>query len=326
MTTQVQIRGNTQATQEARTLASRELDINTTDGRIAVHDGSTAGGVRHVNYKDQQNQEFVYASASGTDTITMSCAVAPSGYQAGQRFVFKAAATNTGAATLNVDSLGAKTIKKISGGSLVDVEAGDIVSGGVYTCMYDGTYMQVSGGAVGGSGGDTIVYSATAASDASLGNTGIFSAGNSYEIELTNFTPTNDFTLLELEFHDGTSYVNSGGDYDTDIPDQTIEGGALLYERDTQSSTSAAQLSKSVGSAANEALSGLITIYDPAVGGEWVRYTFHISSTDPTGRVEQIFGAGQVDGSTTAMTGFRIKWDSGNIESGKICVREKPLS
>lgn len=135
MSTQVQIRGATQATQEARTLAARELDINTTDARIAVHNGSTAGGVPHANCFDTQNNEWSYSSASGTNTITITLAIAPSSYRAGQTFTFMAASTNTGSATLNVNSLGAMTLKKknVGGGSLDTLSAGDIISGGIYT-------------------------------------------------------------------------------------------------------------------------------------------------------------------------------------------------
>lgn len=143
MTKQVQIRGAVQATQEARTLASRELDVNTTDSRICIHDGSTAGGVPHINYKDHQNQEYTYAAASGTDTITITLAKAPAAYQAGQKFVFKAANTNTASATLNVNSLGAKTIKKkdTGSGTISALSAGDIIQGGIYAVYYDGTDM-----------------------------------------------------------------------------------------------------------------------------------------------------------------------------------------
>lgn len=143
MTTQVQVRGAAQATQEARTLASRELDINTTDNRLSVHDGSTAGGIPHLNYIDAQNQEFTYSAATGTNAIVITLNKAPSAYAAGQRFVFKAAATNTGSATLNVNSLGAKTLKKknVDGASISALVPGDIINGGIYTVFYDGTDM-----------------------------------------------------------------------------------------------------------------------------------------------------------------------------------------
>jgi len=143
MPTQVQIRGNVEATQEARTLVTRELDVNTTAKRINLHDGTTVGGIPHINYVDQINQEYTYAAASGTNTITMSLAIAPSAYAAGQKFCFKAASTNTGSATLNVNSLGAKTIKKKdnSTGTIAVLAAGDIIGGGIYTVFYDGTDM-----------------------------------------------------------------------------------------------------------------------------------------------------------------------------------------
>lgn len=153
MPTQVQIRGAVEATQEARTLVSRELDVNTTDTRLAVHNGSTAGGIRHLNSFDSQNQEFTFANATGTNALTITLAVAPTSYQNGQRFVFKTANTNTGSVTLNVNSLGAQTLKKIEGGALVNLVSGDLIAGQVVIVVYDGTDFQIIAGA--GSSGST---------------------------------------------------------------------------------------------------------------------------------------------------------------------------
>lgn len=334
MPTQVQVRGTTQATQEARTLASREIDINTTDGRICVHDGATAGGVRHVNYKDQQNQEFVYAAASGTNAITMSCAVAPSAYQAGQRFVFKAANTITGSATLNVNSLGAKTIKKVESGALTNLEASDIISGVVYACVYDGTYMQLQQLSGGGSGGG-IVYSATASTDSTLGDTGIFSSGNVYEIEIANFTPAVDGEDLCLQLHDGTSWFDNIGDYDVSGVEETTISGTLTYDIQKDATVYSSYMpcvALNVGSAANESCSGTIKIFDPAAGSEYVKITWDFAITDTSGAIRRYFGAAQLDSDTSAMTGFRVRFMSsptvtgGTIESGRIVVREKSMS
>lgn len=65
-------------------------------------------------------------------------AIAPAAYQAGQKFCFKAANNNTGSATLNVNSLGAQTLKK-KGSTLETLSADDIIAGGIYTVYYDGT-------------------------------------------------------------------------------------------------------------------------------------------------------------------------------------------
>ncbi len=76
-------------------------------------------------------------AVSGTNTLTGTPSPAPSAYAAGQRFVFIAANANTASVTLNVNSLGAKTIKKYAGAALA---AGDIAgSGHVCECVYDGT-------------------------------------------------------------------------------------------------------------------------------------------------------------------------------------------
>jgi len=78
-------------------------------------------------------------TSSGTDTITATLSITPSAYAAGQRFAFLAGGTNTGAATLNIDSLGAKAIQK-NGQALV---AGDITANDIVYVVYDGTQFQM---------------------------------------------------------------------------------------------------------------------------------------------------------------------------------------
>lgn len=80
------------------------------------------------------------ASAAGTDTYAITLSSAPSAYATGQVYTFKADVANTGAATLNVNSLGAKTIKK---NVTEDLVTGDILVNQVVTVTYDGTNMQL---------------------------------------------------------------------------------------------------------------------------------------------------------------------------------------
>ena len=63
-------------------------------------------------------------------------------YAAGQSLIFKAANTNTGPSTLNVNGLGVKTIVKYVGGYLTNISAGDIASGQLIFVVYDGSYFQ----------------------------------------------------------------------------------------------------------------------------------------------------------------------------------------
>jgi hypothetical protein len=82
------------------------------------------------------------ASISGTDTITGSLSPALTAYAAGQMFYFVAAGANTGAVTLNINSLGAKSVTRDGSTALV---ANDILSGEVVLVVYDGTRFQLIG-------------------------------------------------------------------------------------------------------------------------------------------------------------------------------------
>lgn len=69
-------------------------------------------------------------TAGGTaDAKTLTFSVAPAAYYNGQRFAFIANTVNTTTATLNVNSLGATTIKKVVAGALTNLAAGDMVAG-----------------------------------------------------------------------------------------------------------------------------------------------------------------------------------------------------
>lgn len=80
-------------------------------------------------------------TAAGTaDALTITPSPALASYDIGTNIKFLASATNTGAATINVNGLGAKSLKTQSGAALA---AGDITSGRVYTITYDGTNFTV---------------------------------------------------------------------------------------------------------------------------------------------------------------------------------------
>ena len=96
------------------------------------------------------NSTLVYTgsgSTTGTANAQILATVAPSGFslQYGDIVTFTAGNTNTGAATINVESTGAVTIKKKNtSGGLVDLASGDLTSGNVYQIIYDGTYWELN--------------------------------------------------------------------------------------------------------------------------------------------------------------------------------------
>lgn len=76
-------------------------------------------------------------TAGSSNAYTLTTGLGLASYAAGQGGMFKASFTNTGSATLNVDSIGAKTFNKPDAVSaLTTLAAGDIVSGGIYAWAY----------------------------------------------------------------------------------------------------------------------------------------------------------------------------------------------
>lgn len=88
-----------------------------------------------------QNSTYTYAAdAEASDAYAITLTPAPEAYAEGQSFVFKANTANTGASSLNVNGLGAKTLKKLTD---QDTETGDIESGSIVEVTYDGTNFQI---------------------------------------------------------------------------------------------------------------------------------------------------------------------------------------
>lgn len=85
----------------------------------------------------QESSQFV--AASGTNTYTATLSPVPTGYNSDQVYRIKFANANTAVApTLNLNSLGAKTIKKMGGASL---GPGNIIADHFALLSYDGTDM-----------------------------------------------------------------------------------------------------------------------------------------------------------------------------------------
>lgn len=79
------------------------------------------------------------ASSAGSDSYVVNNTYQTKAYYTGMVQQFKADVSNTGASTLNIDGLGAKTIKKFITSGKSDLITGDIISNGFYSVIYDGT-------------------------------------------------------------------------------------------------------------------------------------------------------------------------------------------
>ncbi len=87
---------------------------------------------------------ITYGGSGNTYTATNASIGAWTAYAEGQIIGFEPNATNSGAATLNVDALGAKSIVK---GASTALASGDLVQGAFYLLRYDGTNFCIIGSA-----------------------------------------------------------------------------------------------------------------------------------------------------------------------------------
>lgn len=93
------------------------------------------------------------ADAGSTDAYACSLNPALDRYVDGGFYSFKANTVNTGAATLNLNGLGAKTIKKTVNNITTDLADGDICAGKKVLVQYDGINMQMQSPLCNASGG-----------------------------------------------------------------------------------------------------------------------------------------------------------------------------
>lgn len=106
------------------------------------------------------DNELKYYVATGTDTYAITPSPAITAYAAGQSFFVNFTNGNTGAATININSLGAKALTKNVSTALV---SGDISAGKIYEIVYDGTQFQVKDNA-----GDVIGQASSVDSEIAL--------------------------------------------------------------------------------------------------------------------------------------------------------------
>ena len=175
-------------------------------------------------------QQWVFGQDAGsTDAYVVTLSPVPTAYVTGQHYRFKANTANTGACTVNFNSLGAKTIKKAQGGITTDLADNDIRAGQWVDLVYDGTNMQMQStlgnapaGGVGGFG-DVVGPSSSVDSEIALYNsttgklikrattTGLLKATSGV---LAAATAGTDYVVPTAVFNDqtGTTYTIQASD------------------------------------------------------------------------------------------------------------------
>ena len=165
-------------------------------------------------YYQLDRQAIPYATSSGSaNAYVLTLSPARVAHIPGMPILFKANFTNTGAATININGLGAVSIKKYDN---TDLSADDIVSGQLVIIAYDGTYYQEllippigticqqvytqSNSVITGSGSDTIPSDNT-----------IPQITEGKQVLICSITPKSSISKLKIEIKTWSSIAAGGG-------------------------------------------------------------------------------------------------------------------
>lgn len=107
-------------------------------GRAKVADNFLTAAKAEETFREGVQQYALGVYVAGTYSIALNPAA--TAYTAGMRIVFKPDTTNTGAASVNVNGLGAQVLKAAGA---TDVAAGRIAAGQIVDILYDGANFQL---------------------------------------------------------------------------------------------------------------------------------------------------------------------------------------
>lgn len=172
---------------------------------VSVHDPGGTPANRKVTIASlfASLAKMMFAEDAGaSDTYTATLSPVPAAYVVGQRYRFKANTANTGAATINFNSLGAKTIKKVQGGITTDLADSDIRAGQWVDLVYDANgnmqmTSQLGNAPAGGAGGIGDVVGPGSATDNAIAR---YDSTTGKLIQNSNLTVPDDAATTEVGY------------------------------------------------------------------------------------------------------------------------------
>jgi hypothetical protein len=156
--------------------------------------------------------------ATGTNTLALTTGLTLAAYAQGMMFAFENTTQNTGAVTINVDTIGAKDIKKFHDQALA---SGDLEAAGIYIIAYEATAgnFQLLSSVSSGGGISNVVEDTTPQLGGQLDVNG--NALGDGTLELLKFSETgsavNEFTIANAASGAGPTLSATGTDSNVDI-------------------------------------------------------------------------------------------------------------
>lgn len=217
---------------------------------------------------------------------------------------------NDGTGVITIDPNGAETI---DGQTTLRVYPGES-----FTVVCDGTNFKT----VGRTRGLVYLASATASTSASVSFTSLIDSGfDEYVIDVVNYLPATDNTLMWLRVsEDGGSTWKSGAS-DYGYGNFTVGNGTTLFGSGSGGDTKIifgprSAAGEDFSNTAARAVNGQIRFFNPCGTTVNKRFMAHLMFSPSGGGTQQIIGHGHYVGTANAINGIQILSSSGNITSG----------
>lgn len=189
---------------------------------VAVEEAEANLGAVQTNLTshmaDYIRQPGYGVTAGSVNTYTLALSPVLTAYTAGVCVAVRIHAANTGSSTININGLGARTIKDSKGNNLI---AGKLVLNSVYTLRYDGTnfMLQGEGGEYGTATASQVLTGYTIGTDA-----GIIS-GSMPNRGAAVITPGAQNQAILAGYHNGSGYVAGS----TNLIAENIKKGVSVF-------------------------------------------------------------------------------------------------
>ena len=290
----------------------------------------------------------VYTTAGTTTTYTIAVADFTA-YATGNRFWVRVDATNTGASTINVESVGAKDIKKYdSAGSIQALAADDFAVGSEYLLHYDGTQFVMiterlnkasfTDATTGTQNTKYMTALRTKQAIDALAVSGLIPlatidlAGeatadftafdatkySNYVFKFANVTPASDGVILNMRTSTdgGSTYDAGASDYKYGLS-KVSDAGAVTG--DGSSGSSFIKLASGIGSASGEdGYTGTVELNGPHLAKSTYITSISVLETSAGGLTATSSGGWRV--SSADVDAVRFLFSVGNLESGTITM------
>lgn len=254
--------------------------------------------------KYRRDTDGANTSGGSSNAYTLAASRVMAAYTTGDLYTFIANHSNTGASTLNVDSLGAKAIQKHTAA----LTGGEIVSGGIYTVVYDGTQFQLLNVHAAEAVEYIGSYSASGATSLDI-ESGIDSTKYvGYLLQIVYMYPSTNAADIRMRIKQGGSYQATG--YSTIL--NYVNSSAETIFNSPGAGAIAWQITVSSSNSAGNALSATINFTNPHDTTAYMHANGHGSYVDSGGGTNGVFIHGYF-GTGGGLQGIRFLSSSGNI-------------